>query len=138
MKILFDTNVILDASLRRLPFVEQAEQLMALVEKSRLHGCLCATTLTTIDYLLKRSMDRKRARKQIHTLVALFEVAPVNRAVIEAALENNMTDFEDAVLAESARRAGADGIVTRNERDFRRCPLRVYASTELLNILSTL
>ena len=58
--------------------------------------------------------------------------------MIEAALDNDMTEFEDAVLAESARHAGADGVVTRNDRDFRRCPLRVYTPTELLNILSTL
>jgi len=46
----------------------------------------------------------------------LFEVAPVNRLVLEEALTDDFTDFEDAVIYESARHIGADCIVTRNPK----------------------
>lgn len=129
MRILFDTNVILDELLRREGFAEPAARLSGAVESGRLEGCVCATTLTTIDYLTKKTTGREAAAISIRRLIVLFEVAVVDRAVIETALGNEMTDFEDAVLYESARRFGAAGVVTRNERDFRQCNLRIYSPT---------
>jgi hypothetical protein len=46
-------------------------------------------------------------------------VASVTGEVIDAALSNSMTDFEDAVASEAAKAIGVDVIVTRNITDFR-------------------
>lgn len=70
--------------------------------------------------------------------MALFEVAPVNRLAIENALKSNCIDFEDSVLHESARHAGAEYIVTRNIKDFKKAEIPVFTPTELLSMLETL
>ena len=59
MKVLFDTNIILDVLLDREPFSEHASYLMSKVERSEINGFLCATTVTTIHYLLSRNLDKK-------------------------------------------------------------------------------
>ena len=60
-------------------------------------------------------------------LLMLFEVAPVNRVVLERALASDFGDFEDAVLHEAGRSIGADVLITRNSKHFSKSTLRVYA-----------
>ncbi len=138
MKILFDTNVILDVLLDRQPFAEHALFLMSKVERSEINGFLCATTVTTIHYLLSKHLDKEKAIMSINSIMALFEIASVNRLVIENALQSKFTDFEDSVLHESARHAGADYIITRNIKDFKRSKIPVFTPTEFLSVLETL
>ena len=63
MKVILDTNVVLDVLLARQPFALAAAKIFALAEQSRIQAWVCATTVTTIDYLLLQSLSRKKARK---------------------------------------------------------------------------
>ena len=133
MRVLVDTNVVLDVLLARQPFVAAASELFGLVEHSQIEGLLCATTITTIDYLLIQSIPRSAAHQALRKLLALFEIASVNRAVLEEALKSKVTDFEDAVLDQAGRLAGAEVVVTRNQRDFRHSSLRILGPDEFLS-----
>ena len=130
MRVLVDTNVVLDVLLARQPFVGAASEVLGLVEHSRIEGLLCATTITTVDYLLTETMPRPDARQTLRKLLAIFDVAPVNRAVLEEALKSRIPDFEDAVLDQSGRLAGAEVVVTRNQKDFRHAALKVLGPDE--------
>lgn len=136
MRLLFDTNVVLDLLLDREPFVETSAILLSRVEAGDLTGYLCATTITTIHYLATKTIGTKQALSEIRKLLSLFEVAPVNRPVLEEALETGFTDFEDGVLHEAARQVNAQAIVTRNGDDFRKAVLPVYSPEEVIQILS--
>ena len=127
-----DTNVVLDVQLEREPFVQAAVDVFCLVENSRIQAFLCATTITTIDYLLMRSLSAAKARKALWNLVSLFEIATVNRPVIERALDSKIRNFEDAVLDEAGQLAEVESIVTRNMKDFARSALKVFDPTEFL------
>ena len=87
------------------------------------------------DAQFKTAVGRKRARGHLETLLALFEVAAVDRAVLTGALELAFGDFEDAVLHQAAAHAGATGIVTRDVAGFRTARLTVYAPDELLTLV---
>ena len=136
MNILFDTNVILDVLLDRQPFADDATRLLARVERAVVGGWLCATTVTTLHYLIARSSDDAAARQHVGSLLRLFEVAPVNRVVLEEAMASGFTDFEDGVLHAAARHVGADAIVTRNIKDFAVAELPVFAPDELVRMLA--
>lgn len=138
MKVLFDTNVILDVLLDREPFADDAAELMAKVERSEISGFICATTVTTIHYLATKSLGPKAAAKHIHTLLSLFVIAPVNRVVLEDAVAAKFADFEDAVLWAAASHAGAKYIVTRNIGDFKNATLSVFEPRDFLNALESL
>jgi predicted nucleic acid-binding protein len=133
LKIILDTNVVLDVLLERKPFAGPAAEIFALAEQSEIDATLCATTITTVDYLLNQSLPEKDARQALWKLLGLFEVASVNRLVIERALRSRIRDFEDAVLDESGQLAGAECIVTRNSKDFSRSPLKVFDPKEFLS-----
>ena len=137
MNVLFDTNVILDALLDREPWAEPAVDLFDRVEAGGLIGHLGATTLTTIHYIARRNVGTTAAQKITKYLLQLFEVAPVNRAVLEGALALGFEDFEDAVLHEAGRLAGATAVVTRDTSGLSAAALRVYAPDTLLAALET-
>lgn len=138
MKVLFDTNVILDLLLDREPFVHDAIWLLSKVERSEITGFVCATTITTIHYLIAKALGAESARSHMAALLSLFVIAPVNRVVIEGALKSNFRDFEDAVVHEAALHAGAKYIVTRNCVDFKNSKLSVFEPAELIKILISL
>ena len=133
---MIDTNVVLDVLLARKPFAQPAAGVFALVEQSRIDAFLCATTVTTVDYLLSQSLSNAATRKALHRLLELFEIATVNRSVIEEALQSKMGNFEDAVLAHAGSLVGVDAIVTRNTKDFRRAPVKALDPTELLAVFN--
>ena len=127
-----DTNVVLDVLLDRQPFAKSAARIFAFVEESKIEGFLCATTVTTVDYLLGQALAPAKARQALRQLLHLFEIAPVNRPVLEQALQSRISDFEDAVLEQSARLVGADAIATRNVRDFEKSSVTVFDPVDLI------
>jgi len=135
VKILFDTNIVLDVLLKRQPHVLASAQLFIAIENRRLTGFLAATTVTTIHYLAAKVAGRQHAQQHLTRLLTLFTVAPVTQQVITEAMLLPFGDFEDAVLHECARHAGVDGIVTRNSTDFTHAILPVYAPEEMLRVL---
>jgi predicted nucleic acid-binding protein len=137
LRVLFDTNIILDVMLVREPFLKSSVLLMAEVEKRNLEGFVCSTTVTTIHYLVEKAKGRKAALSQIENLLKIFQVSQVDKFCLESALNSTITDFEDAVLDESAYRERVDGIVTRNEKDFKQSKLTIYNPEELLKILKS-
>lgn len=136
MRVLIDTNIILDVLLDRAPFSEPASQLISRIERSEITGYLCATTVTTIHYLLNKHLDKKQSANAIHSLMTLFEIAPVNRVVIENAIASSFDDFEDAVLAAAAKYAGAHALITRNIKDYKYAAIPVHTPAEFLVMLN--
>ncbi|MFC1815592.1 PIN domain-containing protein [Thermodesulfobacteriota bacterium] len=132
LNVIVDTNVVRDVLLEREPFVQAAVDVFCLVEQSRINAFLCVTTITTIDYLLTQSLPASKARDALRKLISLFEIATVNRPVIERALASKLHDFEDAVLDEAGQMAGVDCIVTRNTKDFSGSALMVFEPFEFL------
>lgn len=129
---MFDTTVVLDVLLEREPHVDAAAKLFALIDNGRLEGSISATTATTVYYIAAKSLGRARARTQVHELLGLFDVAAVDREVLDRALDLDFADFEDAVAHEAARTSGMSAIVTRDGRDFVNASLPVFAPQELL------
>ena len=135
MRVLFDTNVVLDVLLERHPFSETAAAILSRVEKGEVVGFLCATTITTIYYLVSKATSRNKANECIKKLLTLFEIAAANRPVLETARDLNFKDFEDAIIYASALHSGCNCVVTRNIKDFSRTEIPVFSPEEFLKIL---
>ena len=137
MKIIFCTDGVLYVMLDRKSFVHAWAQIFSMVEAGKITGVLGATTITTIYYLAVKVVGPEKARPEIKKLFKLFEIAPVNRAVLEDAVNLNFTDFEDGVLHEAARYVGCQAIITRNIGDFKRARLSIYSPEEFLKSLKS-
>lgn len=137
MRILFDTNVILDVLLDREPFSFAAAKLFSRVETGEISGYICATAVTTLHYLTSKVIGADSAIEHISKLLILFEVAPVNRAVLDAALKSGFNNFEDAVVHESGLYKEVQGIVTRDLDGFRKSKINIFSPEELLLMLES-
>lgn len=135
MRIVFDTNVILDVILQREPHFEEAAALLAYVEENALEGQVGATTVTTVFYFARRRQDAIYAHEVVQLLLDLFGVAPVTEVVLRKSLSLGFTDYEDAVLHEAARHVRSDGIVTRNQKDFAQAQIPIYSPSGLLTLI---
>jgi predicted nucleic acid-binding protein len=132
MKVLIDTNVILDVLTRREPHFEQSAAFLRLCG-TRLTGCVAASQTTDIFYVLRREgVDAQAARALLQKLTDNVRVVDTNAADVQAALASDMPDYEDALLACCAERQRATCIVTRNEKDFTLSPVRAISPQKFL------
>jgi predicted nucleic acid-binding protein len=136
MRVILDTNVLVDAAVRGRPYHREAVRLIDFVEQGRLSGVLTPLSLGTLWYLGTDVYDTD-PRPLIQDLSQLMDLAPMGRAVLGRALDYDPdTDFEDMYLAEAGLSAGAEGIATRNASDFAPTELTAYHPRELVQMLS--
>jgi len=132
MKILLDTNVVLDVLLAREPFVDLAREIFILIENGETEGYLCATSVTTLHYLIGRESNKKEADEIIKKLLTLFEVSPVTKKILYDASINNGLDYEDSVIYTSAFYSEIDIIVTRDKKGFKESKISTLNPKEFL------
>lgn len=132
MRVVLDTNIVLDVLLDRAPFVHDSSALWAACDTGRLVGVLPASALTDIFYIARRTTDLVRARVAVGLCLAAFDIAPIDRQTFEDATALPGNDFEDNVQIACAIRAGVEAIVTRNREDFAHAPIAVLTPAELL------
>lgn len=136
MKALIDTCVILDALQNREPFADSARSLFLSVANHRFAGCITAKALTDIYYLMHRhTHDDKASRYVLGQLASLFEIADTAGSDCLNAITSSTSDYEDAVMIETASRIGADFIVTRNTKDYEKSPVPVRSPEAFLKLL---
>ena len=138
MKALIDTCIIVDVLCSREPFCADGQKIFLAVAAHRAEGYLSAKEITDIYYLVHKSTHSDSETRQIlHTLLRHFSILDTAAIDCRTALDSEMTDFEDAVMAASAERTGMDCIVTRNTRDYSHAALPVYTPSAFLEALET-
>lgn len=132
MRVLFDTNVLLDALLARDRFVVNSVALLEAIEAGRLVGFMSATTVTDVHYLVERQTKSAAvAMVAVTRLLALMEVCAVDRRVLEQAIALKLPDFEDAVQVACAVAIKIEAIVTRDLNGFTGSPILVLSPGDL-------
>jgi hypothetical protein len=135
MRILLDTNVVLDVLLNRQPFVLDSRRLWDAADKGVFDACVAGFTLPTIHYVCRKHAGLAAADGAVDTCLDAFEIAPLYRECLVAARRFPSNDFEDNLQIASAISDFIQGIVTRNPRDFLGSSIPVYTPHELLVIL---
>lgn len=136
MRILIDTNVIIDYLTNRMPFVDSAKQILFLSESEDITGMVTANTITDIYYVVRKEVGKERTLTAIQTLCSVLEVIDVGKADILGALQLGLRDFEDSLVAQCAKKSKADYIVTRNLPDFDGSPVPPIDPQTFLRLLT--
>lgn len=136
MRVLIDTNIVLDFLLQREPFFQDAELLFQAIDTGQVVGYVTATTLTDIFYISrKHTCSIEQARQAVSGTLIAMAICPVNRAVLESAFGSGLVDFEDAVQIACAVAQGLDAILTRDTQGFLSSSVPVLLTQELLQQL---
>ncbi|GHT40231.1 DNA-binding protein [Bacteroidia bacterium] len=136
MKVLIDTNVVIDWLSKRQPFVSVARRIVDLVESGRIDGYVTASSVTDIFYLSKKSHSYDEAIEGVRKVLTVFEIADTTKSILLSAILSSTHDFEDAVQTETARKISAEYIITRNTQDFLLSPIPVLSPDDFWEVLS--
>lgn len=136
LRILVDTNVVLDQLLRREPWYTQAQTFWQARDAGQLVAYLPASVLTDIFYISRRQVGKDQAFQAISRCLREFGLLATYRAVLDAALALPGPDFEDNVQIASAQAGAMDLIVTRNIADCRHSPIPAVEPTDVVSRLT--
>lgn len=136
MKVVIDTNVILDTLARREPFFEQSQAAMQMVAEGAVIGAVTANSISDIYYILRKHLDGDSIRAALRGLMELLEVLNVGEAECLAALDLPMGDYEDALVACCAQTWKADFVITRNIKDFIASPVRAVLPETFIEVVA--
>jgi predicted nucleic acid-binding protein len=117
MKLLLDTNILLDVIQQRKPHDAFAQRLFSLVERGQVEGYVSAISFNNIFYILRKQVGVETARSALRLLRTIFDVVALDALIIDAALTHDAPDFEEAIQAECARAVDASCVVTGNPQD---------------------
>lgn len=133
MKVLIDTNVILDVLLERENFKEDSGRILSLSEHKKIKGYVSATAITDIYYIARKTFhDKEKALAVIKELLAFARVLKADEKSIKLAVKLHWKDFEDSVQYAIAKRSRIKAIITRNKNDYNDSEIAVFTPLEFL------
>lgn len=136
MRVLLDTNIIVDDALKREPFWQTSEQVLVLVEQRQVEGFISASTFSDLYYIIRKARGRDWTITYLRQLVLFCQIANVDSASINMALTSNFKDFEDAIQYSTAVNNNLDAIITRNPRDYPVTTPRIITPEQLIQELT--
>ena len=136
MTAMIDTCIIIDALQKREPFFDDAQKIFLAVANKDVIGYISAKSVTDIYYLTHRATHSdEQTRKILNTLLGLFHISDTTAIDCRKALSSEITDYEEAVMCETALRSEMDCIVTRNVKDYKKSEMRICTPAEFLSSL---
>ena len=133
MKVLLDTNIVLDYLGANQGFSDDAEKLFELAEKRQDIKLVSSSGITDIIYVLRRAVkDRDILKRKFESFRKRISILSVTEADIDKAFSRDWKDFEDAVQYTVAESNNVDCIITRNQKDYEEDRIPAYTPQEFL------
>ena len=137
MRVLIDTNILVDAASFRIPFYKSAQDIIRFCGEGKIEGFISSHSLSNIFYILRKEYDYDERKKIITLLRKSMKTVVISNDMIDAALANDkITDFEDALQYECAEEMNAEYIVSRDKNGYSKMPIKTVTAEELVNLLS--
>lgn len=130
MKVLFDTNVVLDVLLKRQPWCEDVYALWPALRSGHLRGFVGASSVTDIFDIVSKGAGPQVAREAVRICLDSFGVAALDKVLLEVACLRSGRDFEDDLQIASAAKLALDAIVTRDAQGFVDSPIPIYTPAQ--------
>lgn len=136
MKVLIDTNVIIDALTSREPWRESAEKIFLMGANRVMDTYITASSATDIYYLLRKHLHSVEQAKQIMgKLYYLMGILAVSKEECVDALASPVSDYEDAVVERTAVKADMDYIITRNTKDYQQGMVKAILPNDFIALM---
>ena len=138
MKIIIDTNIVLDVMIRRAPFYTESELILLASERKYVDGYITASAVTDIFYIVNKYLKDKTETQELirKHLIGIINIAAVDGDIIIDALNAGWDDFEDCVQYFTGKSIAADYIVSRNTSDFSAGTITTITPKDFLDIIA--
>lgn len=132
MKVLIDTNIILDVLCNRQGFAEDSAKVFKLCEVKKITGYISALSIPNITYIMRKELDREMVREILEKLSLIFEIVDLRADDLKRASVLDFKDYEDAIQSTQAVRIKANYIITRNIKDYNNSKVTAIKPSELI------
>jgi len=133
-KVFIDSDIILDALLKRPGFELAAINLLALAAQSGVIATTSSIAFMNVHYFLDK-FERSNKTLLLKNLRSFVSIIEIGEDEIDLALNSTFPDFEDAVQYFAAISAKADVIITRNIKDYKQANIPVLTAEQFLRTL---
>ena len=134
MKLLLDTNVLIDLVLNRKPYVEDTRKLMVAGFYHDAELWASAKSFTDVFYVARKvAPNVSVAYDAIQAIARELSICSIDATDVGNALSLRWPDFEDCVVYQAARKLKADYLITRNGKDFAGSSVPTMTPTEFLD-----
>jgi predicted nucleic acid-binding protein len=135
MKILVDTNILLDVLTQRRPFFKDAAMVWSLIHDGLLDGFVSAISVNNLYYIVRKLRDRETAESFVDDLLRDFGIVSLTKNILQQSRTVAGKDFEDSIQYFSAIQEGCEFLLTRNKKDFPTAGVQILNPTEFLDQL---
>lgn len=137
MKVLVDSNVVLNKLLNQAKFFAGSNAVFNLAEDNTITGYISASAVTDIYYIASKTLGKKTALAELKKILQVFKPATVTDNHIYQALDLDWDDFEDSVQYVVGESFSADYIVTRNTQDYTSSYIPVVTPEQFIKAITT-
>lgn len=132
MKVLIDTNIILDVFCNRKDFAEDSSKVFKLCEVKKVTGYISALSISNIMYIMSKELEPKRIKGILEQISLIFEIVDLKADDLKRASALEFNDYEDAIQSVQANRIKANYIITRNIKDYNKSKVTAIKPSEFL------
>ena len=133
IKVLLDTNIILDLLAKREPFYNGAARIFTLADKSKLMLFTTSLSIANTYYILSNLKSASDAREILRNFRVLVSIIEVDEKITDLSLnDHSFRDFEDAIQYYSALENKIGFIITRDSKEFKKTQIPVMTADEFL------
>lgn len=136
MRILLDTDVVLDYILENEGHFDNSEQIFTYLNKSVIEVFVGSITPINVFYITRKRKGKEIAFQAVRFLLDSVQFCVSDQKIMENAFSLGFLDYEDAVQCASAVSENLDAIITRNASDFVKSPIPIYSPAEFLAVLN--
>lgn len=118
MRVLVDTNIILDLLEVRHPHFEESQASLTCCHELGFEATMAWHTISNAFYIYSKKVGSNQAQQALAELLNLVMVVTTGHSDVLKAFALGFADLEDALQAAAAEACSADLILTRNVPDF--------------------
>ena len=137
MRALIDTNVVIDVLQKRAPHFDASFAVVMACARGRAEGWFTAKAITDVFYIMHRYYyANEPCLDVVRKLYKLFRIADTTASSCLQASFSLVSDYEDAVVDETAKAIRADYIVTRNIDDFKNSTIPAITPSDFMLLVA--
>lgn len=136
MKVLLDTNVLIDYFARREPFYLDAFKLRIMQEFGDVELWVSVQSFSDIAYILRNEEAGEKLQDAFLGSLGFLHVCSLDQDDLKAVCSRKWPDFEDCLIEQCSQKVRAEFILTRDVEGFARSSITVLSPSEFFSLLS--
>jgi len=137
MRVMLDTNVLIDYFAKREPYYQDAFKLRVMQEFGDAELWVSVQSFSDIAYVLRGDTDSKKLQQAFLSSLSFLHVCSLDQEDLKNACQAAWDDLEDCLIEQCAKKLKAEYILTRDASGFARSSAIVLRPSEFFDHISS-